>query len=640
MFKPTKSLLACSITIAALSATNTSAQLVSSTKLTSIKPLSSITAISPTKLSTGTVVGNPVNIETSPNEDPYNMIFSAEFNLEKPGKVSATRLPSDAFKDIPFKQNKPKPEGERTPERIHPLLVDWLNERDLSEEETLILTFKENISIPRFPNPNEDLPRDAEENQQVLKQTQAMIEDIKAQRRKTQAPLAEELQGRYAAKVVDNFWLINSVVVKMPLASVKNILGEKQDLLYIEPESGGEKPPAKEVKDGRQIISSDPYFNLGQTGGYIGLLDTGMRFTHTQFNSPSNIDFRYDCTDGTCNSVPDVTDDCWNHGTSSAAIISGNNNLGNLYRGVTAITLDSFKVYPAGCGGLSSTASVKAFEKAIAILDRVIVAEMQGSGGMNSSISTAADNAFDAGAVIIAANGNNGSASGTVNAPANAHRVLGVGNFDVASGNQVSSQSRGPTSDNRIKPDIQAPTNTKTASSASDTATRSFGGTSGATPYASGAAALMRNWLRGGTGSIDPGQVYSHLILSGQQAYPFNNTSGAGKIVMPTGGHGYWGKTSIGNGGTIEIPINVGSGKTKIEGALWWPETSGQSHNDVDLYLISPSGTVMDYSVSSPSVFERARVNGELATGTWKVRIRGYSVPTGSQTVYWGARVR
>ena len=647
MFSTKTSLLTCSIALAVVSATGASAQLAVSSKvntttaLTTTPTLRVDPALTSARFSTLKVAETSGNTNASPYEDPYNIVFSAEFNPEKPGRVSAKPIPEDAFQTIPFKRNKPAPERERAPERIHPLLQEWLSYRDLSDEETLVLTFKENITIPRFPNPHDHLPRDAEENKKVLEQTQAMIDGIKRQRRDNLNQLADELQGRYAAKVKDSFWLVNGVVVTMPLKNVKELLESKKDLLYIEPESGGEKPPAKEVKDGRQVITSDPYFNLGQTGGYIGLLDTGMRFTHTQFNSPSNIDFRYDCTDGTCDNVPDVTDDCWNHGTSTAGIITGNNNLGNLYRGVTAITLDSFKVYPAGCGGLNSTASVKAFEKAIAILDRVIVAEMQGGGGMNSAISTAADNAFDAGAVIIAANGNNGSSSGTVNAPANAHRVLGVGNFDVASGNQISSQSRGPTSDNRIKPDIQAPTNTKTASNASDTATKSFGGTSGATPYASGAAALMRNWLRGGTGSIDPGQVYSHLILSGQQPYPFNNTSGAGKIVMPTGGHGYWGKTTIGNGTTLEIPIYVGAGKTKIEGALWWPETSGQSHNDVDLYLVSPTGTTMDYSISSPSVFERARYSDEaLATGTWKVRIRGYSVPTGSQTVYWGARVR
>lgn len=94
--------------------------------------------------------------------------------------------------------------------------------------------------------------------------------------------------------------------------------------------------------------------------------------------------------------------------------------------------------------------------------------------------------------------------------------MLGVGNFDVLSHGQIGSQSRGPTSDNRIKPDIQALTNTRTASSASDTATKAFGGTSGATPYAADVAALLRNWLRGNTGSVDPGQVYARVILPGQ----------------------------------------------------------------------------------------------------------------------------
>jgi serine protease AprX len=74
--------------------------------------------------------------------------------------------------------------------------------------------------------------------------------------------------------------------------------------------------------------------------------------------------------------------------------------------------------------------------------------------------------------------------------------------------------------------------------------------------------------------------------------------------------------------------------------ALWWPETATQAHNDIDVYLIDPSGAVRAGSWSIPTVFERARVDGALNNGTWKLRIRGYSVPTGSQTVYWAAHVR
>ena len=206
-----------------------------------------------------------------------------------------------------------------------------------------------------------------------------------------------------------------------------------------------------------------------------------------------------------CNTGPGLNpnDDCWNHGTKSAGIITGNANSGAAFRGVTAITLDSFKVYPSitqggRCMGfLDQAAVLRAFQTAVAVLDRVIVAEMQGGGDDLSPISSAGDGAFDAGAVVIAANGNNGSAASTVNTPANAHRVIGVGNFDVQTLAQIADQSRGPAPDGRFKPDIQAPTQTETASAASDTALAGFSGTSGATPYAAGAAALLRNWLRG-----------------------------------------------------------------------------------------------------------------------------------------------
>ena len=440
----------------------------------------------------------------------------------------------------------------------------------------------------------------------------------------------------------------------MPLGAVPKLI-EQEDVLYIEPQNSGEKPPQNainndDVDDGRRLIVSDPYFNLGQTGGWIGLLDTGMRFTHSLFTNPSNVDFRRDCVNGgsNCNTGTNLNpnDDCWDHGTSSGAIIVANANQGNAFRGVSGITLDSFKIYPNGCGGLNNTAAVRGFQTAVAVLDRVIVAEMQGGGNDLCSISRAADSAFDAGAVIIAANGNNGDDPETVNAPANAHRVIGVGNFHVQSGNQIESQSRGPAPDDRYKPDIQAPTNTETASNASDTAFQTFSGTSGATPYTAGAAALLRNWLRGTSFSIDPGQVYAHLILSGQQPFPFNNTSGAGRLRLPTDGHAWWGKVNVDDGMTIDIPLSIGKNAKTFEGALWWSEWAIEFftarleiHNDIDLYLIDPQGNSRDYSISIPSVFERARVSGTLESGIWKLRIRGYNV-SGTQKVYFAARVR
>ena len=116
-----------------------------------------------------------------------------------------------------------------------------------------------------------------------------------------------------------------------------------------EPQNSGEEPPQNpnnndDVDDGRARFVSDPYFNLGQTGGWIGLLDTGLRFSHVQFNSPSTIAFRCDCVNGgpNCNSGPGST-------RMTTAEITGLPLLPSspaitdreMLRGVTGITLDS-----------------------------------------------------------------------------------------------------------------------------------------------------------------------------------------------------------------------------------------------------------------------------------------------------------
>jgi hypothetical protein len=129
------------------------------------------------------------------------------------------------------------------------------------------------------------------------------------------------------------------------------------------------------------------------------------------------------------------------------------------------------------------------------------------------------------------------------------------------------------------------------------------------------------------------------MILSGQQPYPFDNTSGAGPLRLPTDGWAWWGKVAIGAGQTINIPLGISGASTNtFDGALWWPESSSR-HNDVDLYLVDPSGVVRASSVSIPSVYERARVAGAVANGTWTLRIVAYNV-SGTQNVYFAAHVR
>ncbi len=175
-----------------------------------------------------------------------------------------------------------------------------------------------------------------------------MVQQIETARADEYQKLAVDLKANYGADVNETFWLIKGVVAEMPLGAVK-ALAVRDDVRYIEPGYSGEPPPAdgnnfNDVDDGRGRIVSDPYFNLNQTTGFIGILDTGVRSTHTLYSS--NLSIVNDCTTNASCSGGNPQDDCWNHGTSTGAIISGNANLGAAFRGVTDITLDSFKVYP------------------------------------------------------------------------------------------------------------------------------------------------------------------------------------------------------------------------------------------------------------------------------------------------------
>ena len=526
--------------------------------------------------------------------------------------------------------------------KISPVLQQWISTKAADDTVEIIITFKDNLRIPRLPELQEN-----EDREKANTRRAEAIEKLKRSREKSQLNSLKALSEYGNFKVSETFWLVNSAVGFVKLGDVKR-LSTYKDVVYLQPVEGGEKPPAdannnNDVIDGRAWIVSDPYFNLGLTNPWIGLLDTGVRDTHDMFNSPDHIAWMRDCVNGgnNCNNTAapnyDPTDFAWNHGTSSAGLLTGNNRLGNAFRGVTEIRTDSWQIYTAG--GLNSAATVRGIQAGISAFDKVLVGEIQANESQTGTIATAADNAYDAGIIFVSANGNFGPNASTVRSPAIAHKVLGVGGFMTDGGAQYNDQGRGPATDSRYKPDIQAPTWSETASNASNTALQVFSGTSGATPYAAASAMLARNWLRQ-FGTYDNGQTYAFMILYGQNEWPYDNTVGAGPIEMATNGHAWWGKASVGHHLNIDIPINVGAGKRDLDAALWWPESAAQTHNDIDVHLIDPSGVERAKGYSSVSVFERTGVNGTLQTGTWKIRIRGYSVPTGSQTVYWAVHIR
>jgi len=127
------------------------------------------------------------------------------------------------------------------------------------------------------------------------------------------------------------------------------------------------------------------------------------------------------------------------------------------------------------------------------------------------------------------------------------------------------------------------------------------------------------------------------MILSGQHVWPYDNEEGAGDLKMPTCGVHFFGKVNVNStGSTVDIPIGVDALRNNgMEAAIWWPERVSECHDDVDVHLIDPFGTQKGPGFSAMSVFERARATGPLTTGTWKVRVKGFSIASGPQPVFW-----
>ena len=513
--------------------------------------------------------------------------------------------------------------------------------------------------IPLLPALDPRQPRSSSKNEGVVATRRALLQRERLERLASQKPNVEQITAS-EGMVFDQHTLCNCFAAKVPPALLARLV-EDPGIRHIDPWFTGDPPPRNDsVADGRRIIGSDPYFDLVVSpqvfNNYIGLLDTGVRASHVLYNSPDRISSLRDCGYGgdQCEDIGDPRfnplDTYWNHGTSTGAIISGNENLGDPSRGITYVNIDSWKIYP-GNMGLDINATIKAFNASILNGDGILVAEMQPILTPASNLAVASNDAYDAGSAVIAANGNYGPAPRTVACPANAQKAIGVGAFDIDRLTQEDYQSRGPTVDNRIKPDLQMPTNSITASNVSDTALHSFGGTSGATPYASGAAASLRNWYIAqelcSSDDCPPGLIYAALLMFGSKFGPleWDNTVGTGSthlgVIDPNCSHWLVGSASLDEEGTIiDIPFDADSDRdADFRSALWWPDAldgSSVIHSEVDLSILDPSGVEVANSVSDISVFENAMVAGPMSSGRWTIRLIGTQIPQ-PQIAYYAA---
>jgi serine protease AprX len=375
--------------------------------------------------------------------------------------------------------------------------------------------------------------------------------------------------------------------------------------------------------------------DFGLTGAGVGacVLDTGVDPNHEQLDSKTILfqDFVASATDPY---------DDHGHGTHVASILLGDGTGGpnaERFGGVApAASLVAGKVLDAN--GSGTTDDIVAAIEWCAGLPSVDVISMSlgsmfGSDGTDA-LSEAVNAAVAGGTIAVVAAGNSSDAPYSIGSPGAATGAITIGaaaDWSAAPGAPNHSDgvslaffsSRGPTLDDRTKPDVVAPGVTITAAEqGTATGYLTYSGTSMATPFAAGAIALALQSQPGWT----PTEVRSAIENTAQDrgAPGIDNDWGAGLLdvyaltalaeglpnaetAFPAHTHvsavvqndGVWTYQFVLGGGDLDVPI---AATILVDGTctFFFPGFGCLDSNwspDLDSRLTDPDGIVLDESM-------------------------------------------
>lgn len=259
-------------------------------------------------------------------------------------------------------------------------------------------------------------------------------------------------------------------------------------------------------------------------GVKIGVVDTGLDGDHPDFEGRIAAWRDFIDTDGAASAR-----DPNGHGTHVAGIAAGSGAASDgRYRGVApAAELVVARVLDADGGGRTSTV-MAGVEWAIEQGARIVNISLGGPpypADGTDALSVLCNAAVDAGVVVCVAAGNMGPAGHTIGAPSAAKRVITVGACEAAPGDDgdrvAGFSSRGPTGDGSAKPELVFPGAGIVSARAAGTSLgrpiddryTALRGTSQATPFASGTAALLLS----ANSRLSPDEIRDRLVRGAER---------------------------------------------------------------------------------------------------------------------------
>ena len=473
-------------------------------------------------------------------------------------------------------------------------------------------------------------------------------EERKGKIKLMQQPILGLLENSGATGIKPNL-TINSIDVEIP-SSLLDELVSYDEILTIR-ESVLDHPVFPAVDESRMYEGIESFWvdQILGSGKLAAIIDTGVDRTHPDLddidNDPGTFDPKITNEHYVSISGTDPSDcDPAGHGTSVAGIIGGTGELNPFLKGFQPETsIMSIRTFDANCIGFISF-FVDGFQHVLdynsnpSTTQPVDVINVSGGscqledGG--DDISLIADQAYDNGIAVFAASGNIPLCTHVFN-PASAHKVFSVGALDQVDLEIWDNSLGGPTTDGRIKPEVVAVHDITGLVPGGSYSTDDIKlGTSFAVPQVTASFLALDELFDRDLGiNLEPGRAYSIFLssangtASGSLGLRMDNEIGAGLINLHNNIETSSGFVTLSDDDTLSLFLNLPTGTTRVSAAIWWPESFGQIHNDIDLTLHkNPVPNSVGSSISINSVAERIIILNP-SPGDYTLEINAVNIP-------------